>query len=344
MHKRTLHTFFSVLLITGLSTIARGQDLHFSQFYETNLLRNPALSGLFTGDYRVQMAMRSQWNSFENGYRTGSLTGEYKMQVGTGDDYITAGIQMLYDISGAVNFSTQQFLPALNYHKSLSKERPMYLSFGVMGGLIRKSLDVSRITTDAQYQTYYNGDLPIAENGLMPSFSTWDASAGLSFNSSFGSREKNMLFLGAAYHHLNRPQNAFYRNAGIELLPKYVFSAGVRFPVNEYSLFTLQADYATQGAWSETVAGALYSYNLSANPDNNDYILSAGAFIRWKDAVIPVIKLERQALAIAISYDVNISPLKSGSQLRSGTELTLSYAGFTRKMSSTEQKVVCPRF
>ena len=63
-----------------------------------------------------------------------------------------------------------------------------------MGGIIHKSIDVSRITTDAQYQDFYNGDLPIGENELLPAFSTWDASAGISFNTSLGKKRKEHAF------------------------------------------------------------------------------------------------------------------------------------------------------
>ena len=61
---------------------ACSQDLHFSQFFEAPLLRNPALAGIFTGDYRIQGVYRDQWNSFTNAYRTGSFNGEYKLPVG----------------------------------------------------------------------------------------------------------------------------------------------------------------------------------------------------------------------------------------------------------------------
>ena len=153
-----------------------------------------------------------------------------------------------------------------------------------------------------------------------------------------------MLFIGASYQHLNRPSNSFYQSVDIEMYAKYVFSAGVRFGVNEYSGFTIQGDHATQGPFTETIAGALYNYNLSDNSEDDDYIISFGAFLRWKDAVIPVIKLQKEAFSMGLSYDVNTSPLKTGSQLRGGFELTLSYIGFTKKVSSTQLKVVCPRF
>src|SRR5690606_29014833 len=90
------------LILLGLSMQAsiNAQDIHFSQFFETPLLRNPALAGIFTGDYRVQLVYRDQWGSVTDGYRTGSLNGEYKLPIGKADDFITVGGQVLFDRAG----------------------------------------------------------------------------------------------------------------------------------------------------------------------------------------------------------------------------------------------------
>lgn len=201
-----------------------GQDIHFSQFFEAPLLRNPSLAGIYSGDVRVQGVYRNQWNSVTNGYRTGSLNAECKMPIRKNDDFITAGVQILYDKAGDAGLTTTHLLPALNYHKSLSNQKTMYLSLGFMGGLIRKSVDFSKITTDNQYGGGgFDPSMPVGEYFTSPNFLTWDASVGMSFNTTFGEDQWNSLFIGAAYHHLNRPKNSFYRNADIELNPKYVF-------------------------------------------------------------------------------------------------------------------------
>lgn len=63
------------------------QDIHFSQFFETPLLRNPALAGIFGGDFRIQGVYRNQWNSVTVPYQTASLNVEYKLPVGKSDDF-----------------------------------------------------------------------------------------------------------------------------------------------------------------------------------------------------------------------------------------------------------------
>src|SRR5262249_31372731 len=163
-----------------------------------------SLAGIYKGDIRVQGVYRDQWNSVTNAYRTGSFNGEYKMPIGKGDDFITTGVQLMFDRAGTVGLTTTQLLPALNYHKSLSNQKTMYLSFGLMGGLVRKSIDASKITTDNQFNgNGYDPSLPTGETFAIPNFTTWDASTGISFNESFGANQANSLFIGAAYHHLN---------------------------------------------------------------------------------------------------------------------------------------------
>jgi hypothetical protein len=94
-----------MFVATCLMLSAKAQDIHFSQFFEAPLLRNPSLAGIYTGDVRVQAVYRDQWNSVTNAYKTGSLNGEYKMPVGKGDDFLTLGLQMMYDRAGTVGFT-----------------------------------------------------------------------------------------------------------------------------------------------------------------------------------------------------------------------------------------------
>lgn len=342
-YKERYLTTFMLLILINVSSFS--QDIHFSQFFEAPLLRNPSLAGIYTGDIRIQGVYRDQWNSFTNAYRTGSINAEYKMPIGKGDDFMTTGVQALFDKSGTIGLASTHLLPALNYHKSLSNSKLMYLSLGFMGGIIRKSVDVSKMTTDNQYGPGgFNPSAPNGETFVAPNFTSWDANVGMSFNTSFGKDQANSLFIGAAFHHLNRPKNSFYRNPAIELNAKYVFSTGIKLKIDDYSSFTIQADHSSQGSFSETVGGALYSHTLGEDPDNPPYTVYAGAFLRFKDALIPVIKMDMKSISVAISYDLNVSPLKTASRGRGGFELSVSYIAFLDRYNSSRDKVLCPRF
>jgi type IX secretion system PorP/SprF family membrane protein len=333
--RRIIYLLLFLLSVSGQQKLYT-QDIHFSQFFEAPLWRNPSLSGIFTGDVRVQAVYRDQWNSVTDAYRTGSVNAEYKMPVGKLNDFVTIGIQALYDRAGTIGWTSTHVLPALNYHKSLSGEKNRYLSLGFMGGLVQRRFDPSKMTTNSQYD---NGGL--GENLLNTQYSYADGSVGMSYNSDINDQPANNFYIGAAYHHFNRPRNSFYRNNTIELHPKWVFSGGLRVGVADYAFITLQADHSRQGGFSETMGGVLYGLKLGEDPDNPAYTIHAGGFLRWNDALVPVIKLDYAPFSVALSYDVNISKLKPSSYGRGGFELSVSYIGFLKR---NEGYLLCPKF
>ena len=148
-------TYISILLACGLQTQA--QDIHFHKYskrpYCATLLWRvslPEMSGM-------QVVHRSQWNSVTIPYQTTSLSGEYKLPFGKGDDYLTIGGQILYDKAGSVVLTATHVLPTINYHKSLSSEKNRYISLGFMGGLVQRRVDQSKMTTNSQFDgTVFN--------------------------------------------------------------------------------------------------------------------------------------------------------------------------------------------
>ena len=318
----------------SIQTLLFAQDIHFSQFFETPLLRNPALAGIFTGDIRLQMVYRDQWGSVTDGYRTGSLNGEYKLPIGKADDFITLGGQILFDRAGTAALTQVSALPVINYHKSLSAEHNRYLSLGFMGGVVNRSFDRSKMITDD----------PNGEPTAIPNYTYLDGSVGLSYNSNLSQNPEDNYYIGAAYHHFTKPKNSFFRDPSIKLNPKWTGSAGFRFGVAEYAYVSIQADYSIQEKYEETVIGAMYGLKIGPEVEKPKYTIHAGAFIRWSDALIPVVKLDYAPFSFAFSYDVNISKLKPYSYGRGGYEFSLSYIGFLDRDNSSLNAVRCPKF
>jgi type IX secretion system PorP/SprF family membrane protein len=332
--------YYLLIFFLCIQCVAKAQDIHFSQFFETPLLRNPALAGIFTGDFRLQMVYRDQWRSVTDGYKTGSLNGEYKFPIGKADDFLTFGGQLLFDRAGTTALTQISVLPVLNYHKSLSADKNRYLSLGFMGGVVNRNFDRSKITTDNTYTGGTDGE-PI----VIPNYTYLDGSVGMSYNSNLTNDPADNFYLGVAYHHFTKPKNSFFRDPTIQLNPKWVASAGFRFGVTESSYITIQADHSMQEKYQETMGGAMYGIKIGPGVENPDYVLNGGIFLRWNDALIPVIKLDHSGFSFAFSYDVNISKLKPASLGRGGFEFSVSYIGFSKKLDrATLNSILCPRF
>jgi type IX secretion system PorP/SprF family membrane protein len=343
VQKKPLHITL-IVLIAGCSLLTsslRGQDLHFSQFFEAPLLRNPALAGLYEGDIRLQGVYRNQWNSIAFPYQTGSFNGDYKFPVGKGEDFMSVGLQVLYDKAGTVALTTNHILPAVNFHKSLSANRNTYLSLGFMGGLVSRRLDRSKVTTNNQYDGFeYNGSLPDGET-FNNNYNYLDASVGMSFSSTLGADEQHLFFAGLAYHHFNKPVNSFYRN--INHLPKWVLSGGLKLNLDLYSYVTFHGDYTRQMPYQELIAGGMYSRKIG-DEDVPTYTIHGGMYIRYKDAVIPVVKMDYYPFSLSFSYDITVSKLATASQSRGGVEVALSYIAYVNKDNSSKDAIKCPKF
>jgi type IX secretion system PorP/SprF family membrane protein len=337
IYRKNLQTI--CFLISQLLLLqVEAQDIHFSQFYEAPLLRNPSLAGIFEGDVRAQAVYRDQWNSVTNAYRTGSFNAEYKMPV-KNNDFMTMGVQMLYDKAGTVGWTSAHLLPALNYHKSLSNNYNRYLSMGFMAGPVQRRLDRSKMTTNELFEGRGDG-----ETFPRGQYTYFDASVGMSLNAQLNEKPSDNFFFGVAYHHFTRPKNSFYQNQQVELAPNWVASAGLKFGVTPVSYITLQSDYMLQNGSQVFIAGALYGLKIGPDEENPDYTLHGGAFLRWNDAIIPAVKLDYHPFSVSLSYDVNISKLRASSFGRGGFELGVAYIGFLKNRKSTENIIWCPRF
>lgn len=340
--------FFTLFIAVSILTsgYVLGQDIHLSQFFNTPLLRNPALAGVFNGDIRFQAVYRNQWQSISFPYQTNALSGEYKFNVGGGDDFMTIGASAFYDEAGIMKLKTLQVMPALNFHKSLSGEKNSYLSAGFMAGFVNRQFDGKNLTFDNQYTGgRFDPSTPSGEQFTGLSRSFFDAAVGLSYNSDLGNA--GSYYLGASLWHFHKPSYSFLSDP-IQLDPKWQINAGVRTWMNERVQLTFEGNYLMQGPYSETIAGALVQYYFDENINTSEPIselsVAGGMYVRLNDAIIPYAQISYNHFDVGISYDVNISPLKAATQGRGGFELSLTYRGFTKNPNSSLGSMRCPRF
>ncbi|MBK7306729.1 MAG: PorP/SprF family type IX secretion system membrane protein [Chitinophagaceae bacterium] len=341
---KTQIKYLLIFFLLNYAEKAACQDINFSQFYELPLLRNPALAGIFSGDYAITSAYRNQWQSVTTPYRTFALGLEYKKSTRqNSNDFFTIGLQTTNDIAGDSKLSRTQVFPVLNFHKSLNSEKDTYLSAGIMGGPVMQRFDPSKLTFDDQFVNgSYSSTNPTKQVFTNTGSTYWDLTAGLTFSTVAGTDTR--FYLGAAMFHILKPKVAFQKQYDIVLNPKYVVNAGLSKSLSEVNKIILYADYFMQGGARQVQGGLMLSHDFLNNNEDQKIALTGGIFYRQKDALIPVVKIDYNKISLGFNYDVNISKLKTASQLRGSFEVTLSYKGFTKSENSSVNKVRCPAF
>lgn len=331
----------SYILLT-IHSCCIAQDINFSQFYELPLLRNPALAGIYKGDMRVTSAYRNQWQSVPVPFRTQALGIETKFSVGANsDDYISLGLQLTNDVAGDGRLGKTQMLPVLAYHKIISYTRNTYLTAGFIGGAVSQRFDPTRLRFDDQFVNgAYSPTNPTFQSFTNTNITYWDAAVGLSLSSDFG--YNNRFFIGTAYFHFNEPKVAFSALNDIRLNTKFVINGGLSLATSDYDYLTLYGDFFSQGGKTQMQLGATYKHTLIEDINDETVAVSLGGFYRWNDAFIPLFKLDYYKWAVGVSYDTNVSSLRTASQFRGGFELTLSFKSFLNIRNSSAQKFRCP--
>ncbi len=332
-----------------ISTSVYAQDIHFSQFYETSVLRNPSLTGIFTGDYKVGVIYRSQWNSISKPFQTALVNAETRIAIGGSDvpDYLSIGLLSYYDKAGSIDMKTMTFYPAINYNKSLEDAHNSYLSVGFTGGYVQRSFDPSKATFNNQYQNNsFSPDNPTGEQLPTPKFNYWDLGAGLTYSGNAGTEDKpSTFFIGLGGYHLTLPKNSFYGNTGIRLGMRWNVNAGFSTQLNEHYSLLVHANYMKQGNYNEVIVGPLIGWNKKDFTSGGVmFVLYAGVFYRLNDAIIPTIKLRYKDVAFICSYDSNISTLKAATNLRGGYEISIIKTGLLNGPEHEKSRTLCPEF
>lgn len=346
-----MNTFWSKSLLITLvfvSVIFRGigQDIHFSQFYETSMLRNPALTGIYNGDYRLGVMYRNQWSSVSAPFQTATATGEIKKQVGESQDFIGIGLLGFFDRTGSINLSTLSGNASISYNRSLNEEHSTFLSVGLMGGYLQRNYDPSKITLGSQYTPGkgFDPSLPAGEQFPNPKMSQMDLGLGVNYTSNTGADNKTNYSVGLAAYHLTKPENNFYGNiAGVRQDMRFNLNASSNWLITEMWSAQALGNVMLQGKYNEIIVGGMAGRKSAETASEDVLILYAGLMYRWNDALIPVIKIDFNDFTLGMSYDMNVSKLRSASGLRGGFEISIIKTGLLvdplRGFSST----VCPR-
>ncbi|MEO6833968.1 MAG: PorP/SprF family type IX secretion system membrane protein [Chitinophagaceae bacterium] len=333
-------------LSLGATGLVNAQDLHFSQFYETDILRNPALMGTFKGDYKIGAVYRSQWSSISKPFQTGLVTAESRLPVkGESGDYFTIGLLAYFDKAGSIDLQTMAIYPAINFTKYLGDGSHTFITAGFTGGYSQRSFDPSKMTTNSQYiGGQYNPDNPTMEGFSDSHISSWDLGAGIGINS--GSEdEKTTYYAGISSYHFTRPKQSFNENNQLVKLDiKWNVAAGFSYRLSDQYGIQAHANYQRQGVYNEFIGGGLLGWKRITNNESDAALsLYGGVFYRVSDAAIPTIKVDYKTISITASYDFTTSKLRPANDGNGGFEISVMQSGLFNSDKFVRARTICPK-
>jgi type IX secretion system PorP/SprF family membrane protein len=287
------------------------QDLHFSQYFNSPLLVNPANAGFIPdGDYRLGLNYRKQWASVtSNPYRTFSVFGDGQL---FGDrlenGWVGIGGSILRDVAGTGNLTSTKTFGSIAYHQAVGLGSLISAGFNV--GWVNKRIDFSKLTFDNQWNgKFFDIAIPTGEAFAVNQINYITLQAGLNY--AFYPNENAYVNAGFSVANVNRPKESFFENDAIDerIAPRYTAFLNGSFKAGDNTWIINPNVYVSKmsTAW-EVVAGANAQRNLSGDGSSQ---LILGAYYRGKDAVIPVVGFQQGTYKFTVSYDATTSSLRA---------------------------------
>ncbi len=315
---------FSFFLIS--IQFATAQDIHFSQFYNTPVSLNPALVGSMDSDIRINLNLRNQWSSIlrGDGYKTGNLTVDKKLNLKNGDA-IGVGLNGIIDRAGALSFGTTQGLVSFSYHKNIGRDSSSQhtISIGTELGVVQRRIDF----TNARWPSQHN-----SEGGFDPTnpgpfindndFFHGDINIGINWSTIISNTFS--FSIGAAAHHINKPNVTFQDSGTSSLNIRYAIHGQVDWGISSKMHITPRFRYQRQGPHNQLITG------VEVGRDLGKQILSVGGYIRSNNGVsgveasafISTLSLKYDRLALGLSYDLQTNDLRQAGTAVGALELT----------------------
>jgi len=326
---------FSAFCFVTLSAVKGfGQDIHFSQYNLTPLVINPAQAGAYKSVEAI-VNYKSQWTSISpNAYKTVMLSGDMRlMQKKWKTSWLAAGISLFSDKAGDGNMKTTQANLAFGYHTQLNDKN----TFGgaLLAGYAGRSIDYTKLTWDEQYVNgAYDPNAQSNEPVGINKFGYPDFGLGILYQFNKGqmystANDMVMIHAGLSLFHLNKPKYSFY-STDEKLYTKMLGHVDALIGVKNTNLaFVPGFLFMGQGPSSEILPGCYFRYMLREESKFTGYVKGAsimvGTHLRLKDAFIPSVQLEIAEYTLGISYDMNVSGLKSATSGKGGFEISLRY-------------------
>ncbi|MEO8085501.1 MAG: PorP/SprF family type IX secretion system membrane protein [Bacteroidota bacterium] len=319
----------SVLMMAGVMT-ASSQDAHFSQWLNTPLTLNPAMTGVFNGKFRFSNDFRSQWSGITKAYTDIHVSADLPVAKALlrNGQFFGVGFLLMQNRSGS-NFFRQTIIQGSLSYTTPIDEGDNYISIGFQGGLNQNSVNMTSSTWGSQW----NGDDYDPGSGnpeivSLEQFSFVDLSAGLFWH--YVPDQYNFVYAGASVGHIGGENTSFYIKEVYNIHRRYTVNIGSDISMNDdhQSWFAPKALFLLQGKQKEITGGFSIKNKVRFKSQYTNYqkelMFSLGAYYRFADAAIVSARFEYNNLSVGLSYDYVLSSLHKNANAGSAFEITIS--------------------
>ncbi len=329
-----------ILSIFIFHSISIGQTVHFSQFSNAALMTNPANTGNFDGEWRVNNISRSQGINVGEPYTTNLIAFDkhfyyYQQQ-------ISGGAYLVNDFSAHNSLMVNKFYLSGGYQLKISGN--MLLLYGLQAGIVQKRSTLNGLTFPNQFDMsigQFNASLVNNESLTGDNVFYADIATGLSFQYN---KPRYQFEVGGSIYQINQPQESFY---GIEqnLPRKYVLHGLWKQNFKNNFYYNPQLYCAWINHVSEVVFGSHFGYTFRENKKLSTVYIGVyvrNGFAQNYDSGIFVFGMTYNHWNFSISYDYDISGLRVATSRSNAVELAISY---TRPLSLLKKTTIpCERY
>ena len=326
---------FIAVLLALIVPQSKAQDIHFSQYFHTPLIVNPAFTGVFGGDQRAMLIYRNQWSSVATPYKTFGGSFDTRMfDKRNGNFSLGTGLGVYKDVAGDSDFGITNVVLSLSGIIQINDKQ--HFTVGAQGGFEQRSINNTDLIWDSQYNgSGFDPDLSSQENtnyGQGVNGGDLNVGVGWVYSESKKSIVANDVFaikFGAVYQHLTQ-QNLDFGGTTDKLYSKLAFHGESNLSVSSTN-FSLRPSflYQKQGPSQEIMVGSLFRYAFGHDSQYtglmNQTALFFGLHARLGDALIPSVGYEIANWKITASYDANMSGLSTVSNGVGGFEISLIF-------------------
>ena len=333
--KKILKPLCIILTMILVNNEVKAQtDPHFSQYYVYPSWLNPALTGVFDGNYRVSAIYRSQWGNISSPYSTPGVSADFNT-----NSNASFGLSFLNQSAGdgGYNYTTAYGNLAYNGIR-FGKNETQRVVVGMQFGLIQRRFNASKLTFGDQWNpiTGYNPGNLTADILKNNNTSSFDMGAGILYYDAMPGKKAN-FFGGFSVSHLTKPTDEFSGDKNATIPMRFTGHAGLRIKLNDKFSLTPNVLYLKQGTAEEKMVGA---YGQLMVGPATDFMI--GANYRIEDAISPYVGFTHNNLALGVSYDINTSDLGRMVKGSNSFEISLSFIG-KKSTKTPEAEFICPR-